>query len=483
MLSSVVLASAYHNARRRPLRSVLTVLQICIGVACVVSVLSYRMNLSAGINRMARENEDIVVASGGSEVRTETGGWMRESYAIFSDQDAMDLAASPDVEAVSPVAPRAPLVVEAGGNRYLVRGGAAVGPDYARVYGLEMAEGAFIAHSDVESRSNVVVISESLARALFGGDPPYVGKTLTMLPQGVEAAPQKAGVARANPPVVYKVIGVFRDDEARTAIPFISPMRDLALMVWPTTAGPSPVAPLAAAAAKAAASGAAVSGAIAAKAYAYPYTTLAIRAKAGRSAQVKELVKSIVSGRTRPGQPQSVVMADIAAGNGAEPGAGASEASVIFETPADTARMFMQALSGAMLILGGAVLIALIVSGIGILSIMMVSVVERSREVGLRRALGASRAAIVLQFTSDSVALSLAGGVLGVAASVVLYPLLQRTIFAGASVLVGGLAGERPSALAALVGLGIAALFGALFGLVPAFQAAKVEPAEILREL
>lgn len=476
-MPSVVLASAYHNVRRRPLRSVLTILQIGIGIACVVSVLSYRTSLSAGINRVARESEDIVVASGGSETRTESGGWIRETYAIFSDEDAEALLASPDVEAVSPVAPQALLIVEAEGMRYLVRAGAAVGPDYARVYGLEMAEGAFIARSDVESRSNVVVIAEALARVLFGSRPPYVGKTITVLPNG-RAMPETPGVAGAHPSVAYKVIGVFRDDEAKASIPFISPMRDIALMLWPTTAGPSAVAPGVPGAAKAV-----MSGTSAAKLYAYPYTTMAIKAAAGRNAAVRELVKSMVLGRKRPGRPQSAPAASGADDGDPTPGTDDSAASIVFETPADAARMFMEAISSLTLLLGGAVLIALVVSGIGILSIMMVSVVERSREVGLRRALGASRAAIVAQFTFDSVALSLAGGVLGVIASMGLYPLLQSTIFAGAGFFVRAFVTPYPSPVAALAGLGLAAAFGALFGLLPAVQAARVEPAEILREL
>ncbi|MBC7082664.1 MAG: ABC transporter permease [Firmicutes bacterium] len=472
----VIFTSAYHNVRRRPFRAALTILQIGIGIACVVSVLSYRMNIAARIDRIMREDEDVVVVSGGSETRNEYGGWTRETYAVFSDQDVEELASSPDVEAVSPFTPQWMMMVEAAGTRYLVNGGASVGPDYARAYGLEMVEGAFITRSDVESLSNVVVISESLAKILFG-KPPYAGKTIEVVPRQPGAS-RKAGGESPAPPMAYRVIGVFREDPSWAETILFSPFRKVVPLLWPTTVNPSMTM------------GFSFSSARSPGGNTYPYTTLVIKAKAGRGAAVREYVRAMISGRSRPGKPW-VGAAQLGDGDGdgdvatagGKYGDDASAASVIFETSADQARMLARSMSDLTLLLGGAVFIALVVSAIGILSIMMVGVVERSREVGLRRALGASRASIVQQFTFDSIALSLAGGVLGILASLWLYPFLDTTVFTRIDLAAGARVSGGLSPLAALAGLGLAAVFGALFGFVPALQAARVEPAEILREL
>lgn len=470
----VILTSAYHNVRRRPFRAALTILQIGIGIACVVSVLSYRMNIAAWIDRIMREDEDVVVVSGGSETRNEYGGWTRETYAVFSDQDVAELASSPDVEAVSPFTPQWMMMVEAAGTRYLVNGGASVGPDYARACGLEMVEGVFITQSDVESRSNVVVVSESLAKILFG-KPPYAGKTIEVVPRQPAVSRETGGESPA-PPMAYRVIGVFREDPDRAETILFSPFRKVAPLLWPATVNPSMTM------------GFPFSSARSPGGNTYPYTTLVIKAKAGRGAAVREYVRAMVSGRSRPGAPWAgaAQLGDgdddigLAVGKYADD---ASAASVIFETSADRAKMLARSMSDLTLLLGGAVFIALVVSAIGILSIMMVGVVERSREVGLRRALGASRASIVLQFTFDSVTLSLAGGVLGILASLWLYPFLDTTVFTRIGLFAGARVSGGLSPVAALAGLGLAAVFGAVFGFVPALQAARVEPAEILREL
>ncbi|MDI6638609.1 MAG: ABC transporter permease [Bacillota bacterium] len=471
---SIILTSAYHNVKRRPLRAALTILQIGIGIACVVSVLSYRMNISAWIDRIMREEEDIVVVSGGSKTRNEYGGWTREIYALFSDADVAQIASSPDVEGVSPFTQVPMMTVEAAGTRYLVNGGASVGPDYARICGLETIEGAFITRSDVESRSNVVVISESLAKILFG-KPPYAGKTIQVVPRQPAAARETGGESPA-PPMAYRVIGVFREDPSWAETILFSPFRKVAPLLWPATVNPSMTM------------GFSFSSARLPGGTTYPYRTLVIKAKAGRGAAVREYVRAMVSGRSRPGKPWAGA-AQLGDGDGDVAPAGgkygddASAASVIFETSADRARMYARSMSDLTLLLGGAVFIAIVVSAIGILSIMMVGVVERSREVGLRRALGASRGSIVVQFTFDSVALSLVGGVLGILASLWLYPFLDTTVFTRIGLGAGARVSGGLSPLAAFAGLGLAAVFGALFGFVPALQAARVEPAEILREL
>jgi macrolide transport system ATP-binding/permease protein len=115
--------------------------------------------------------------------------------------------------------------------------------------------------------------------------------------------------------------------------------------------------------------------------------------------------------------------------------------------------------------------ISLLVGGVGIMNILLVSVNERTREIGLRKAVGASRRAIMSQFLIESVALSACGGLIGVALGVSIS--LGLSIFAGwAAVL---------SIKAVLVAFGFSAGVGVVFGLWPARKAALLSPIEALR--
>ncbi|WP_433731315.1 ABC transporter permease [Actinoplanes sp. CA-051413] len=117
--------------------------------------------------------------------------------------------------------------------------------------------------------------------------------------------------------------------------------------------------------------------------------------------------------------------------------------------------------------------IALLIAGVGIANIMVISVLERRGEIGLRRALGARRRHVAAQFLLESTLLAAIGGVLGIALGVLATAVAAR--------LGGDPVAIPPAGLAA--GLGAALLVGALAGLYPAARAARLSPAEALRTL
>jgi putative ABC transport system permease protein len=140
----------------------------------------------------------------------------------------------------------------------------------------------------------------------------------------------------------------------------------------------------------------------------------------------------------------------------------------------------LKAVSGALgmvtLIMGAVVGIALLVGGIGIMNIMLVSVTERTREIGIRKSLGARRRDVLVQFLIEAVTLSGLGGLVGIAGGFLLATLIRLLV----SRWVEFPAVHTP--LAAIIGAFVfCAAIGVLFGIYPAAKASKLDPIEALR--
>jgi putative ABC transport system permease protein len=121
--------------------------------------------------------------------------------------------------------------------------------------------------------------------------------------------------------------------------------------------------------------------------------------------------------------------------------------------------------------LGAIAAISLLVGGIGIMNISLATVVERTREIGIRRAMGAKRKHIVFQFLIETMLLSLLGGLLGIGMGIVVPQLVEK--FAGMTTIV------TPWSLGLAFGISVAT--GIIFGIYPAYRAAHMNPIEALR--
>ena len=133
--------------------------------------------------------------------------------------------------------------------------------------------------------------------------------------------------------------------------------------------------------------------------------------------------------------------------------------------------IYHSATNGIFAVLVGVVALSLVVGGIVIMNIMLMAVTERTREIGLRKALGARRADIMAQMLTESVVLSMFGGVIGTLLGIVIAMVISQFTPVPASI--------EPWSVA--LGIGITALVGLFFGLYPAMRAARLDPIEALR--
>lgn len=115
--------------------------------------------------------------------------------------------------------------------------------------------------------------------------------------------------------------------------------------------------------------------------------------------------------------------------------------------------------------------ISLLVGGIGVMNIMLVSVTERTREIGTRKALGAKNSSIRLQFIIESVLLCLIGGILGIVVGLILGAIAASILGYSATAPVGAM----------IISVALSMVIGIFFGYYPAGKAAKLDPIEAMR--
>jgi putative ABC transport system permease protein len=387
------------------------VLGIVIGVAAVIAMLSIGRGAQASITSQIESMGTNLIYV--SPGSTSQGGVQSAagSAGTLTLDDADALAQLQEVEAVASVTNNFAQVVYQGLNTRTRLMG--VTPGYETVSSLTLADGEFISESAQNARSLVVVLGSSVAEDLFGGAGGVVGQKVRLNGQP------------------YKVIGVL---ESKGGTGFMN--QDDQVII--------------------------------------PLSTALYRLVGGARFRGSSVISQITvkaSGSKVVDQLMNEVTLTMRARH--ETVEGADDFTVTSqEATLDAATQVSDTLT---IFLGGIAGISLLVGGIGIMNIMLTTVTERTHEIGLRKAIGARRQDILLQFLVESMVLSLLGGLIGVALGWGIARVMGQIQFSGSTIT--PVVGLDSVLLATLFSMAV----GLFFGIYPATRASRLQPVEALR--
>jgi macrolide transport system ATP-binding/permease protein len=440
--------------RRNVLRSFLTTLGIIIGVAAVIAMMEISTGATTAIHKTISTMgaNTLLVLPGTVRTGGVTMGSGTATTLTPDDAEAI-LRECPSVRCVAPV-------VHAGGNTQVVFGNRNWSPRYvvgstpsflqARDW-TEMFLGEPFTEQDVRRGSRVCLIGQTVAGELFG-DRSAVGQEVRI---------------NSEP---FKVIGVLRRKGANL---MGRDQDDILLTPWTTLKYRIIGGRLAASGSRRTISARPGDSN-------YPYHCDPPQLYPSRSAEqqantpqpiritnVDQILAQAVSNNRVPVAMQEIAEL-LAVRHAVQPGAEEDFRIRDLAEVSKALKTTIHLLSGLLL---SVALISLVVGGVGIMNIMLVSVTERTREIGLRMAVGASPRDILRQFLIEGITLCLLGGFMGI------------VVGRGSSLLIGHLLGwpTEPSLLAALAAVTVSVTVGLTFGYYPALKASRLDPIEALR--
>jgi putative ABC transport system permease protein len=427
----VLVRVAARALARNVLRTALTMLGIVIGVAAVIAMVALGNGAQASVeSEMRSAGANLVFVTAGNYIR---GG---DSVNIPSGLGAAKTLVVADADAIAAlpgVAHRSPLVndrafASAGPSRVF---GRVVGVDVAfpLIYDWRLEAGTFFTPEQVRDRERVAVLGRNVAAKLFGDASRAIGKSAEIKGER------------------YEIVGVSASNVADQA--------DSVFVPYPVLQQTLGIEHL--------------------------HSIIVATREAGEASTAAEAITRLL--RTRHGLPGGGTPDDFVvrtqAAEALTKGLYTSVAAFALANMPNLDKVTLDEMQGALsranatmtALLAGIATVSLIVGGIGIMNIMLVAVTERTREIGIRRAVGARSRDVLTQFLAEAVALSMLGGVAGIAvgfaASAGIEALLEWP--------------TRVSADAVLLAFAIAVGVGVFFGFYPARKASRLDPIDALR--
>ncbi|MGA2652683.1 MAG: ABC transporter permease [Terracidiphilus sp.] len=399
---------AFRALRMNKLRSALTMLGIVIGVASVIATVAIGSGATQRIQQqIASIGSNIIIVIPGS--MSSSGVRLGTGNAVtLSEADARELMAQcPDVALASPMVRGGAQVVN--GNNNWATSILGITPDYLTIRELTVAEGSEFAQQDVDSANKVAVLGQTPVDNLFDGADP-IGQTIRIknVPFSVVGVLTRKGQSSSG-----------QDQDDVILLPISTAKRKVIGVK---------------------------------QANADAVDTIMMQAKSG--AQIPAAQEEATALLRQRHHLQANDDNDFSIRNLEELFAAQEASSHIMAV-----------------MLAAVASVSLVVGGIGIMNIMLISVQERTREIGLRQALGAKTRDILTQFLVEAITLSVAGGLIGILIGI------------GASFLISKMAGWATSVGpgAVLLAVFFSALVGVGFGYYPARKAAYLDPIEALR--
>jgi len=402
------LSSAWVGVITHKLRSFLTMLGIVIGVAAVIALMSIGKGATADIlSRIEGMGSDLITISPG-ELTFRGAQGAGGSAATLTMEDAVAISEQvPYISAVAPSYSTSLQVVV--GSENLKSQVTGVTPEYLGVRNFEIASGTFFSDYEYQRGMKVAVIGSNVKETLFGYTDP-IGRQMRM------------------GSIIVRVVGVLDGEEG---------------MLW---GGPD-------------------------DAILIPLTALQQAVAQPRTAQGERMVSSIaltVSNEERATQVVDEITSLLRTRHHLGPNVDDDFKITSMEEIAET---ISEATGTMTLLLGAIAAISLLVGGIGVMNIMLVSVLERTREIGIRKALGARERDIWTQFLLEAAFLTLAGGIIGVILGWAVSYMVSATGFITTLV----------TADIVILAVSVSIAIGLFFGFYPAWNASRLNPIEALR--
>ncbi len=406
------------------LRSLLTALGIVFGVASVISMLAIGEGASYEAQQQIKDlgSQNIILESV-KPTNTTTAGEQERSlileYGLTYNDLAQIQATVPGVQLTVP----SRKVKDFLWNKSQSVDGTAFGTVawYPKMKNREMIRGRFFTEMEMKGRSPVCVLTQSLSRNLFPLDEP-IGQTVRMQTSYFRVV----GVIEDNPSVAAAESELDRSAESSDGMEMMIPISTLE----------------------------------------DHFGEVLFKYRSGSFEAEKVEFHEVTA---RIDHADNVMPAALAIQHLLE--RNHKDGDYKMTVPLDLLRRAERTKQIFNIVLGSIAAISLLVGGIGIMNIMLATVTERTREIGIRRALGAKKKDIVMQFLIETVLLSGAGGILGVGVGVAIP--MAVTYFAGMVTII--------QFWAPTLAFTISVMIGVLFGIYPAIRAAEMNPVEALR--